>query len=664
MMPEQLSFLTGAETISPGLLNCELTDADLREVRSKTWDARNKWFDIGIELGVQFASLTEIQKKCGDESGTCMTQMLALWLTKKGTSWADLIKALKNPIIGHGSLADELESTLRRETLDRDEVISAIEPAEATEQLTNVSNKLDELELKLSELEQQQSTIEGDIKQKIDHLRLLLEKRKDNLIHHLSDMMEQKKKNLSKQKEALVQVKTKLDDFLSQKKESLRTGSLRDVKPIIGEKSNFSVDQLPPCESANFKFAALPELEQACQHFGEVYLEKLSPEKCHATGKGLEVAVPGEEASVVLHTVDHKGIAYSAPVTNLDCTLVSAITNVSMKCITKKANTSSYGISYQAQIQGIHRLHIKVENEHIKGSPFVVTVKLPIRKLGTQDPIRIITGVKAPWGVAINHNGDLIVAEDSFLSVFTCTGEKQCSIGSNRPQVNDSPKNEEQNKQLDRARGVAVDSDGNILVVEKAKNRIVKFTSDGDYITGVGKHGNQELEFDWPKGIAIHPKSRRIYVADDRNHRIQILNPDLTFYGKFGSRGSGNGQFNHPWDIAFDSSGNAYIADKDNHHIQVFTEEGRYVRQFGKEGNGDGELNAPSSVAIGNDDVLYVTEYGNHRVSVFTFEGEFLTSFGEQGNETRQFYNPRGIAVDKSGVVYISDSDNDCVKLF
>ena len=633
-------------------------------MRTRTWDARNKWFDIGIELGVLFPDLSAIRQKYSDDPNACMTEMLARWLNNRGTCWADLIEALKQPVVGFGSLADTLESILRRETLDRDEAIAAIEPAEATEQLTTVNRTLDELNLKLAELEEQKSTIEADIQQKIDHLRMLLEKRKNSLVHQLSNMMEQKKNSLSKQRDDLILIKSELDDFLSLKKESLRTGSLREIKPIIGEMTNFNVDQLPPCEPANFKFAALPELEQACQQFGEVYLEKLSPEKCYATGKGLEVAVPGEEASVILHTVDHKGIAYSAPVTNLDCLLVSAITNESVKCTAKKTNTSSYGISYQAQIQGIHRLHIKLENEHIKGSPFIVTVKLPIKKLGTQDPIRIITGVKAPWGVAIDHNGDIIIAEDSALSVYTCTGEKRYSFGSSQLLENDSQKIEDRNKQLDRARGVAIDSDGNVLVMEKAKDRIVKFTSDGDYIAEVGKCGNQELEFNWPKGIAIHPKSKRIYVADDRNHRIQILNPDLTFYSKFGSRGSGNGQFNHPWDIAFDSSGNAYIADKDNHHIQVFTEEGRYVRQFGKEGSGDGELNAPSSVAIGNDDVLYVTEYGNHRVSVFTFEGEFLTSFGEQGNEPGQFYNPRGITVDKSGVVYISDSDNDCVKLF
>ena len=46
---------------------------------------------------------------------------------------------------------------------------------------------------------------------------------------------------------------------------------------------------------------------------------------------------------------------------------------------------------------------------------------------------------------------------------------------------------------------------------------------------------------------------------------------DLTFFSSFGSQGSGNGQFNYPWDIAFDSTGNVYVADSFGYCIQVYT---------------------------------------------------------------------------------------------
>ena len=77
----------------------------------------------------------------------------------------------------------------------------------------------------------------------------------------------------------------------------------------------------------------------------------------------------------------------------------------------KKTEASQYEISYQPTSRGRHQLHIKVEGEHIKGSPFPVVVKLPVRKLGT--PIKTIGGVNKPWGVAVNKRGDIIVTENS-----------------------------------------------------------------------------------------------------------------------------------------------------------------------------------------------------------------------------------------------------------
>ena len=202
---------------------------------------------------------------------------------------------------------------------------------------------------------------------------------------------------------------------------------------------------------------------------------------------------------------------------------------------------------------------------------------------------------------------------------------------------------------------MAVDEDGNILIVEDGNHRIQKFTSRGNLIKAAGKKGNKPLEFDDPMGVAIHPLNKNLYIADRCNHRIQILNPDLKYSSSFGIQGSDNGQFQFPWDVAFDSTGKVYVADGENHRIQVFTAEGRFLMKFGMYGSGNGELNYPSSISIDSEDVVYVTENQNCRVSVFTCKGKFMTSFGTRGSGPGQFDLPRGITVDKHGVVCASD---------
>ena len=179
-----------------------------------------------------------------------------------------------------------------------------------------------------------------------------------------------------------------------------------------------------------------------------------------------------------------------------------------------------------------------------------------------------------------------------------------------------------------------------------------KFTSNGNFIRTVGKYGKNPLEFESSMGVAIHPHNKKVYIADNRNHRIQILNPDLTFSSSFGSYGRDNGQFGYPLDVAFDSTGNVYVADSANSQIQVFTATAKFLRKFRK---GNGELNWPASISIDGDNVVYVTEGYKHCVSVFTCEGKFLKSFGTKGSGPGQFNYPRVIAVDKNGVVYVSD---------
>jgi tripartite motif-containing protein 2/3/tripartite motif-containing protein 71 len=539
------------------------------------------------------------------------------------------------------------------------EITASLEPVE--KQLGVVSKALEQFDLRSYELDDLHVAIEGNIQQQIRWLQELLEARKAELTDQLQQLIQVKKKNLAAQKDEVEIVHAQLASCLSFVRESLRTGSQGEVmkmkkavvKQIKEMTDNFKPDMLPPCEPANVKFEVSPELTQACQQFGRVFLQEISPKKCYATGKGLEVAKPGERATAVLHVVDQKGKVCSTPVETLNCELVSESTGKKIDCSVKKIEASGqYEISYQATSRGSqHQLHIKVEGEHIKGSPFPVTVKLPVQKLGT--PIKNISGLKGPWGVAVNQRGEIVVAESSVhcISIFSPTGDKLRSFGSKGSG----------NGQFNGPCGVAVDDDGNILVADAGNIRIQKFTSAGKFIKAVGKRGNKQLEFSNPYGIAIHKK---VYVSNVSNHCIQILNPDLTFSGSFGSYGIGNGQFCFPWDVACDSTGNVYVIDGNNDRIQVFTAAGRFVRKFAKVGSGSGELNWPSSISIDSEDVVYVAEKNNHRVSVFTSGGKFLTSFGTKGSGPGQFSNLRGIAVDKTGVVYVSDQDNNRLQLF
>jgi len=50
------------------------------------------------------------------------------------------------------------------------------------------------------------------------------------------------------------------------------------------------------------------------------------------------------------------------------------------------------------------------------------------------------------------------------------------------------------------------------------------------------------------------------------------------FAFKWGSNGTGNGQFILPHGIDFDSKGNVYVTDRERNDIQKFTSNGKFIR--------------------------------------------------------------------------------------
>ena len=534
-------------------------------------------------------------------------------------------------------------------------LISSIQPAE--QQLASVNKALEGLDTLCGEITNQRQALETRIKARIRLIHESLEARQEELIAQLDQMTQQKLKNLTAQKHQLEQVATRLKSCCGFLQESLRTGSqveiLAMVKPFVQQvtdvTSAFKPESLVPEEDADLEFiSSETELTQTCQQLGQLAARPVCHAKCHVEGPGLHVAIVGEAATATVYVVDQEGRGCQRSV-EVSCELVSSDGSRQVRGEAKRARDSQYEISYHPQHRGQHYLHIRVEDKHISGSPF------PLSVLNTT-PSNIISGVNHPWGLALNNCGHLVVVENGghCVSVLSDNGKDKRSFSG----YGSGP------YQLDHPCGVALSATGDILVCDQLNHRIHIFSPNGKSVKCVGTKGNGPLQFSYPVGIAVHPHSNKIYIAESGNHRVQILNDDLTFYSTFGSPGSGNGQFQRPLNISFDSTGNVYVAESNNHRVQIFTAEGKYIRQFGKRGKGKGELDQPKGIAINCNDIVYVSELGNHRISLFTREGDFLRSFGMQGTGPGQFKNPSGIMISNVGVLYISDFSNGRVQVF
>ena len=241
--------------------------------------------------------------------------------------------------------------------------------------------------------------------------------------------------------------------------------------------------------------------------------------------------------------------------------------------------------------------------------------KIELRKLQCQGThVKTIGGVERPYHIAFSTTGEIMVCESvaNCISVFDSSYKYIRSFG-----IAGSKE-----WKLNGPLGVAVSADKTVFV--SSPYCVKKFILEGKF---VGSEGSGRLQFDTPCAIAYNGTNNKVYVCDTRNHRITILNTDLTFIRSFGCEGSDPGQFNSPYSITADLKGNVLVADAYNHRIQVFDASGHFISAI-THTTPEQRLQTPSGVFVGPDSCLYVVELGLDRVSIFDAGGKYIKSFG------------------------------------
>ena len=363
---------------------------------------------------------------------------------------------------------------------------------------------------------------------------------------------------------------------------------------------------------------------------------------CHVSGPGLSAT-----ANYPTHVIVELGDASGQPCSFRQNVIAELQSVDQSSVVPTTVSPSQYEVSYTALSRGQHKLHVQINSSEVSGSPFNITVYPDPIQLGT--PVRVVTGLNKPYGIAINSHGEMVVSNFTghTVSLLDSKGEEIQTYGKgDRPD------------QMWFPAGVAVDSDDNVYVA--SNHKLQKFSRDGHLITCVGQPGSKDGEFSYPRGVRLH--HGHVYVCDRGNNRIQVLDTDLNFIRTISSPGSGRGQFNEPWDLDFDSEGKAYISDYQNHRIQVIDTGGQFVRQFGQK-EGEGKLKRPTAVHVVGQ-FVYVSDQGHGRIAVYQTSGQFVTSFGHLGKGEGDFNQPFGITSDQNGFVYVVDQNNHRVQIF
>ena len=536
--------------------------------------------------------------------------------------------------------------------------------------VTHIEEAVGEIETSCERAHKEEKEMEEAIRESIRKAHQLLDERENELIKELREMMQQKVHNLSVRKNQLQQVETQLKicreavtENLQQKSPTLSLMLSKTLVPMIEDANSAFQETVSSVRHAanDIAFFADESVLEPLREFGDVYVKVPHAEHCLIEGDGLSKAKVGKTAEVKLSLYNQHNLEIDMELGAHTVTsdfYSSTVESDIVKCSVEKLDKNQCAVKYIPTEKGPHKLDVEVLGQPVKGSPFHVTVKAPLELIGPE-PLHVTPGLSLPWGLTVDNTGRL------FVSV---SGRKEVMVLSSRSgeKISTAVKRGFLVSALEEPTGVALDRDGNLIVADFRLSHIHRVAPDGNIVQSVGSSGSKTLEFTYPSSLAVHPLTGKIYVTEWKdNDRVQVLNHDFSFYKKFGCSGTGQGEFQCPSGIAFDSGGDVYVTDCNNARIQIFTCEGDYIREFGTRGRKEGKLGLPMGICMDHTSkVLYVTDVLNHRVSLFTTQGQFLRSFGRYGTGPGEFNKPQGIAVDEFRFVYVSDTLNNRVQVF
>jgi DNA-binding beta-propeller fold protein YncE len=205
--------------------------------------------------------------------------------------------------------------------------------------------------------------------------------------------------------------------------------------------------------------------------------------------------------------------------------------------------------------------------------------------------------------------------------------------------------------------GVAADAQGNIYVMDTGNFRVQKFGSEGNFLWMWGSEGGAEGQFgdisDAHQGRLAVDTRGNVYVIDLKYLRVQKFDSHGNYLTQWGSEGNGEGQFTHPFDIAVDDQNTIYVSDVGSNTVQKFDETGQFLLRWGRKGYGNGEFSNVLSVAIAPNGNVLVTD-ATGRIQRFDSHGQFLSTMIPQPVENQSVFL-WNIAVDSQGNIYVAD---------
>jgi peptidylamidoglycolate lyase len=214
------------------------------------------------------------------------------------------------------------------------------------------------------------------------------------------------------------------------------------------------------------------------------------------------------------------------------------------------------------------------------------------------------------------------------------------------------------------------DPQKNVWIVDDYRHAIFKFSNDGkkllQTIGTVNEPGQDDKHFYRPTFMAWLPDGT-FFVGDGYvNTRVVKFDKDGKYLMAWGQKGD-NGKetrpayFNNVHGVAVDpQTRRVFVNDRGNRRIQVFDENGKYLDEW--------SVGTPPSdihlIFMDGSRFLWAFDRGTSKMVKYDLKGNFMYAWGTWGNFPGGFWGVHGMSVDTAGNVYVAEVDNGGAQKF
>ena len=549
---------------------------------------------------------------------------------------------------GHGKILLEQAANERKLR-----VKSAIESRRKRAQTKR--SKITKLDKSVGEVQEQAARVKRNVQEFADSIIAAIEAKKLEIFDDVERRTKASLQEIGKQKKQIEeQAKGHESEIENTKTLLKRSTSAQLMQPnelmdkILKEENNQeNRSDSDDCSFQKFDFVKNHKLFElvSAEQIGSL---KTRAQLSSADGKGINEAFVGLEAQLVVTTRNAEGQQYHD---DCDSVTLEVSNRQGDNCLAevqvKDFKDGSYKIKYFAKETGTCSASVKVNGEHIRGSPFEVQVKprqfRPVLSIAEQI-------LQRPWGVAVNQQDQIAVSDvgNHKIHLLKSDGTHIKSFGERG----------DQHGEFDWPCGIVFHG-ANIIVAEQSKNsRVQELSRPGGYLRHFGGEGSLDHQLNYPTGLSIDSDGN-IIVADKGNKLIKVFSPDGQFLHKLGTEGS----FTEPFHcIQHDNY--LIVSDSDDNAVKLFDRKGNFLYKFGKKGNAHGEFNKPSCLSMDKAGHLMVCDTFNYRIQVFDLSGRFVAKFGTKGSGMGELNQPVSAAVLSDGKIVVSDNKNSRIQIF